>query len=418
MAQTEADDQQVFFRVGSASLQAGNLPQSLVDSAQAVCARGEKYTVLGVASPEGSYRQNSRLALRRAQAIVKALKKRTGLADSMFQVKTQVADVSTLRDLAAQDENLPEKEAVMALLSAGDATGATLAKLKRLGDGTPYLYIKDRLFPYLRASVSSDKDLEAYHPNIAAKSQPQIVQRDYQALKTKVVKPTPVRSAVTQKVAVNQEPAKSAVVDKPDSAENKAGFSENKPDASSEGKGLSWIPWVLCLLLLLALLAAVYYYRRKVSSLENELAVSQQSKDLSGHKQNEVEARLAATEKALAEAEQKFAAAQEELKAQKNTDKEFYKSGEALFSYLQNGGVTNGWTSDQTRAFIDYYRLQNSTLIHTLETEYDKLPLNHILFQILVDMGKTDEEIQRIMNVSQTTIRSYRFRIKNRKLKT
>ena len=33
-------------------------------------------------------------------------------------------------------------------------------------------------------------------------------------------------------------------------------------------------------------------------------------------------------------------------------------------------------------------------------------------------MGKTDEEIQHIMNVSQTTIRSYRFRIKNRKLKT
>lgn len=236
-AQTETDGQQVFFRVGSASLLAGNLPQFLVDSAQAAYARGEKYTVLGVASPEGSYRQNSRLALRRAKAIVKALKKRTGLADSMFLVKTEVADVSTLRDLAVQDENLPEKEAVMALLSAGDAT--------------------------------------------------------------------------------------------------------------------------------LALLAAVYYYRRKVSSLENELTTARLSEDLSGDRYNEVEERMAASEKALAETEQKFAAAQGELEALRNTDKEFYKNGEALFSYLQNGGVTNGWTSDQTRAFIDYYRLQNSTLIHT-----------------------------------------------------
>ena len=80
------------------------------------------------------------------------------------------------------------------------------------------------------------------------------------------------------------------------------------------------------------------------------------------------------------------------------------------------GGVTYEWTSEQIRTLIEYYKLQNYPLINRLESEYDNLPLNHILFEILVDMGKSDQEIQRIMNISQTTIRSYRFRIKSKKI--
>ena len=53
VGQTEEDQQQVFFPVGSSVLKENAIPQSLVDSAEAVCARGDKYTVLGVASPEG-----------------------------------------------------------------------------------------------------------------------------------------------------------------------------------------------------------------------------------------------------------------------------------------------------------------------------------------------------------------------------
>ena len=94
-----------------------------------------------------------------------------------------------------------------------------------------------------------------------------------------------------------------------------------------------------------------------------------------------------------------------------------YNDGEALFNHLLIGGVTYEWTNEQISTLIEHYKLQNYRLIHSLETEYDNLPLNHILFEILVDMGKSDAEIQRMMNISQTTIRTYRFRIKNKKLK-
>ena len=123
VAQEKDDALQVFFPVGSASLNASQIPQALVDSAVAACQRGEKYTVLGVASPEGSYNGNVHLATRRADAIVKHLVQRTGMPDSMFVRQTKVADVSMLRDLVMQDSQLPNREQVMEVLSSNASTG-------------------------------------------------------------------------------------------------------------------------------------------------------------------------------------------------------------------------------------------------------------------------------------------------------
>ena len=136
MAQGEADKLQVYFPVGSAKPNVQYIPETLVDSVKSVCATGEKFAVLGVASPEGSEHLNQRLAMKRAKAIARCLSERTGLNDSMFVLKTKVADVPMLRELVAQDSGLPEKSQVMDILSEGLSTQATLVKLKRLGGGT------------------------------------------------------------------------------------------------------------------------------------------------------------------------------------------------------------------------------------------------------------------------------------------
>jgi hypothetical protein len=415
VGQTEKDLQQVFFPVGSAVLNENALPQSLVDSAEAVCARGDKYTVLGVASPEGSYKANVRLAKRRAQAIVEKLSKKTGLPDSMFNVKTLVTGVDKLRELASQDENLPEKEKVLEILAADGSTGATLAKLKKLGDGTPYLYIKDRLFPYLRASVMSNKELEDFHPDLAGVFQPQITHRDYtKRLTAQSVTKKP--SAVTQKNQSRHSSYNNAgVSEKTDTvkAEKTPSVQPTAP-VKAEGKYLtekqcpektipSWV-WIIIALLILALLALVNYYRHKVARLNNKLGEAQDAirqKDL----------QLKNAQQMLDETQAKM-----EVLKKEQTKSSLYNNGESLYNHLMIGGVTYEWTNEQIRTLIEYYKLQNYPLINRLESEYDNLPLNHILFEILVDMGKSDQEIQRIMNISQTTIRSYRFRIKNKKI--
>ena len=408
VAQEKDDALQVFFPVGSASLNAGQIPQAVVDSAVAVCQRGEKYTVLGVASPEGSYNSNVRLATRRANAIVKQLVQRTGMPDSMFVRQTKVADVSMLRDLVMQDTQLPSKEQVMELLSSNASTGAVLAKLKKLGDGIPYLYIKDRIFPYLRATVKPDKTEQGYHPDLAGITQPKVVHRNYNDYKQNAVaqseqsrhsssiKAEEITASVPESVPVTTAKADSVKQDSTSEAAQMANVKSDTKIANEEkSSGSNFIFWVIIVLLILALLALAYYHQQKVKDLKSQLASAKYDLNLVRNQKQQPTTTTIVTQKVGKE--------------------EVFNDGKCLYDYLQNGGSTSKWTSEQTETFISYYKLQNLPLIQSLQTEYDNLPLNHILFEVLVDMGKTDAEIQKMMNISQTTIRSYRFRIKNKK---
>lgn len=410
MAQSEADFQQVYFRVGSYALNASDVPQALVDSANAAISRQEKFTVMGVASPEGSYQSNERLATRRARAIVQQLSKLTGISDSMFVIKAKVADMGMLKNLVMQDTQLPDKDKVLEILDEAGSDQAVLQKLKRLGGGTPYLYIKDRLFPYLRASVSSGtEDVESYQPNLADTSGPKIIHRDYQSRFTDQPQTDDVRSAVTQNTSSRHSlsnvrlrktelPPPSTGADdtvKPDSVKSESpsdslqasNISETSKLSSEEKSAGSTLPfWIIIILLLLAILAFGFYHKWKVEHLKDRIA----------------------------ELELQLETAVEDTK--KNVKTDLYNDGEALYNHLLIGGPTSEWTDEQIRRLIEHYKLQNYPLIHSLETDYDNLPLNHMLFEILLDMGKSDADIQRMMNISQTTIRSYRFRIKNKKL--
>lgn len=409
MAQSEADFQQVYFRVGSYALNASDVPQALVDSANAAISRQEKFTVMGVASPEGSYQSNERLATRRARAIVKQLSKLTGISDSMFVIKTKVADMGMLKNLVMQDTGLPDKDKVLEILDESGPDQAVLQKLKRLGGGTPYLYIKDRLFPYLRASVSSGtEDVERYQPSLADATKPKITHRDYRTRLTDQPQTDNVRSAVTQNTSsrhsLSNVPAKNGNTPpstgaddtvKPDSVKSESpsdslqasNISETSKLSSEEKSAGSTLPfWIVIFLLLLAILVFGFYHKWKVEHLKDRIA----------------------------ELESQLETAVEDTK--KNVKTDLYNDGEALYNHLLIGGPTSEWTDEQIRRLVEHYKLQNYPLIHSLETDYDNLPLNHMLFEILLDMGKSDADIQRMMNISQTTIRSYRFRIKNKKL--
>ena len=89
-------------------------------------------------------------------------------------------------------------------------------------------------------------------------------------------------------------------------------------------------------------------------------------------------------------------------------------SGKSLYESVADGSCQSvaAWGSVEVRNFIDYYRLQHREFVDSLDTDYNNLSRNHKVFMVLLDMGKTDPEIQKLMGITQTTIRSIRFRIK------
>lgn len=89
-------------------------------------------------------------------------------------------------------------------------------------------------------------------------------------------------------------------------------------------------------------------------------------------------------------------------------------NGKSLYESVADGSCQSvaAWGAVEVRNFIDYYRLQHREFVDSLDTDYNNLSRNHKVFMVLLDMGKTDPEIQKLMGITQTTIRSIRFRIK------
>ena len=89
-------------------------------------------------------------------------------------------------------------------------------------------------------------------------------------------------------------------------------------------------------------------------------------------------------------------------------------SGKSLYESVVDGSCHSvaGWGAIEVRNFIEYYRLQHREFVDSLDTDYHNLSRNHKVFMVLLDMGKSDPEIQKLMGITQTTIRSIRFRIK------
>lgn len=116
--------------------------------------------VVGGASPEGSVRLNRWLSERRAEVLFGYLARYGELTDSLKTTRFIGRDWNGLIRLVEKDQDIPHKEATLALLrgiaresrTGGDANGDPLERLRRLCDGGPYEYMYENLFPELRAS--------------------------------------------------------------------------------------------------------------------------------------------------------------------------------------------------------------------------------------------------------------------------
>ena len=90
--------------------------------------------------------------------------------------------------------------------------------------------------------------------------------------------------------------------------------------------------------------------------------------------------------------------------------------GKQLFEAIEAGSTTVRWSKDDFINFLEYYKLKDLPFVNEMETEYNHLSPKYIFFAILEHEGKTDEDIQHIMGISESTLRSTRSRINSKRL--
>lgn len=176
--------------------------------------------------------------------------------------------------------------------------------------------------------------------------------------------------------------------------------------ARSASSGASLYYWIAILAVLaLLLLAAMLYYRRRLENIDDELARKQTTIDQQEAKIKELQSKAEALK-----------AENKNLKRIENTNFDAYKErlegGQQLCEALKAGQSASEWSSTEIAKMLDYYKVVNPQLVDSFERDYVHLSPNHKLFLVLTDMGKSDAEIQKILGITQITIRSIRFRIK------
>lgn len=165
-AQENCDTVRIHFRQGDARLDLSfgdnraaleGIVQRLWEKRGDPALRLERLVYVGGASPEGSVAINRRLSEERARALFGYLARYVSLPDSMTASEFVGRDWEGLLRLAEQDEGVPFRAEVLALLQEicrekGDDSLDPLGRLQRLRGGEPYRYMYRELFPALRRS--------------------------------------------------------------------------------------------------------------------------------------------------------------------------------------------------------------------------------------------------------------------------
>ena len=85
--------------------------------------------------------------------------------------------------------------------------------------------------------------------------------------------------------------------------------------------------------------------------------------------------------------------------------------GKLLYEDIKNGGTTSGWSNDDYKCFINYYKAIEFPAFCRIQKKYAPKTAHNTFFLILYEMGMDDKDVRRIMGITQEAIRSTRYRI-------
>lgn len=104
----------------------------------------------------------------------------------------------------------------------------------------------------------------------------------------------------------------------------------------------------------------------------------------------------------------------EKIKKWAGEEAEKVREGALLINEVKENKSFRHWPEEQQKSLIAYYFAVNTGLAKQVRNKYKKLSTKEILYLILNDMRKGRPEMSTIMGVDENTLRSYKFRIKQK----
>lgn len=173
----------------------------------------------------------------------------------------------------------------------------------------------------------------------------------------------------------------------------------------------SQIIYLVGALLLLSLLIILLIFRQKYKNTKIQQGIIQNRLLI-----NEYKKRISKMENAKDNSISKISNLEQKINVLENKESKALYNGKRCYeSILDNNTIVN-WSAKDLKDFIDYYKFKDLPFVSSLDEEYRKLSPKQYLYLIMVNaMNKDNATVERIMGVSNVTIRSMKSRIKAKK---
>ena len=415
-----------------------------------------------------------------------------GVADSLIRVNTDSCNVLELQNVCKSATGLPAQDRILELLDSASCfatTAALLDSLKRIDNGTPYLYIKEQLLPKTDTATvwltinggewlgTGDYDVYALStpPTVPTVRRNSVATPPTPTVRRDSVATSPTPTVRRNSVATPPHLAKKSPPAPPkndmEKIENlqdlisrqhdtinqlrqqlQEALQQGSQSLAEKTSGINYL-WLVLAFLLCAILVLAYLWKRhqyaeandklrdqdfhldrlsyEINRLRDDLEKEKEKKKTAAPTPTTVPtvptpttvpavpvcrdtvAKVPTPPSTVRRDSVATSPASPAPSTPGSTFENIFH-GKSLYESLISGECTSveSWGRDDINDFVAYYRLQKREFVESLENDYNSLSRNHKLFMILMDMGKTDPEIQKLMNITQTTIRSLRFRIK------
>jgi tetratricopeptide (TPR) repeat protein len=170
----------------------------------------------------------------------------------------------------------------------------------------------------------------------------------------------------------------------------------------------SHIIYMIGALMLMALLIILLIFRQKYrnskirqSIIQNRLLINEYKKKISEMKNSKDKF------------SSKILNLEHKINTLENKESQALSNGRRCYESVLNNSTIVKWSAKELLDFVDYYKFKDISFMSSLDDEYNKLSNKQYLYLIMVNaMNKNETEIERIMGISNVSIRSMKSRIK------
>ena len=163
-----------------------------------------------------------------------------------------------------------------------------------------------------------------------------------------------------------------------------------------------------CVVVLLVL-SLTFYYRKRINKAKR--TISEGNRLIA-----EYTARISELEKQDASHAGKVNDLKRKIRNLKDGQAAVLGNGLRLYDEIAAGGTTATWSKKEFDEFIEYYRVGHAEAVASAENGYRRLSSSNIFYLLLVDMGRDDADVQRIMCMTPGALRTMKSRINAKKI--